>query len=515
MFKKRSNSAIFFYTILVISATFFGCDKDNFLQDDKEIVDNPIVDNQDTIDYSEIPQSDIYEVSVIREGEKEKLLVFKSTCPEFQLGKDGMIENYEFALAPFAGRSISWSNFSFKGSVQVEVKVSSQSMLALSGGVKILPSRFGIVPQVSGNIIRFTIVNPGQFSVEIGTNGYKQGLMIFADPEETDIPDPTEEGYKIFEDNINSISSPLYSGIYFKKGVHNIGAYRVPANIKNIYFEKGSWVYGALLMDGNPNVKIFGRGVLSSAKLDYKKYHSIEAINQSDNIHLEGIVIADQRYYAVRLIGKGNTVRWIKTIGGWTFNADGIAAFANSTISNCFIWANDDAIKVYRDNTTVSDCVVWQLNNGGVIQLGWTAPTASNIVIQRIDVIRTEWNQDRYNVGLINYVGNRYNEIGKTGYHRNWLIEDVVTETPVQSVFNISPDKFSTSTFEGLTLRNWNVKMNLDTNFQNRIIGNDPNNHFKDFVFDNVIFNGTKLDESNWLDVTKLQIENLITPEFK
>ncbi|MBK8516127.1 MAG: hypothetical protein IPL55_07510 [Saprospiraceae bacterium] len=431
------------YICLIVMVSILGCSKDDF-SGDKNVNNDPVIDNTAPIDYSEIPQSDIYEVTIIKENSKVKQLVFKSTCPVFELGKEGMEENYEFAFAPFAGRTISWSNFSFKGSVQVEVKVNSQSTLALSGGVKILPSRLGIVPQISGNTISFTLNNPGQFSVEIGANGYKQGLMVFANPEETDVPDPTVDGYTVFEKNsiINSIGAS-YSGIYFKKGVYNIGVYSVPAHIKNIYFEDGSWVYGSLLMDGNPNVKIFGRGVLSTAKINYKAHHSIEAINQSNNIHLEGIVIADQRHFAVRLIGTGNKVKWIKIIGGWNFNTDGIAAFANSTISNCFIWANDDAIKPYRDNTTFTDCVVWQLNNGGVIQLGWTAPDATNINIQGIDIIRTEWNQDRFNVGIINYVGNRYNESGKTGYHKNWLIENVFTETPVQSVFNIAPDKFS------------------------------------------------------------------------
>lgn len=508
---------VLIYISLIAIVSLLSCNKDDF-SDNNIIDDDPIIEVPESIDYSDIPQSDNYEVSIIRGDEKEKLLVFKSSCPEFELGKEGMVEDYEYAFAPFQGRTISWSNFSFKGSIKVEVKVTNQSMLALSGGVKILPSRFGIIPQISGNIISFTLNNPGQFSVEIGANGYKQGLMVFANPEETDIPNPTVQKYKIFEhnssDNINSVGSE-FSGIYFKKGIHNIGPYQVPIHIKNIYFEEGSWVYGALQMVGNPNVKIFGRGVLSAAKLDYKKYHSVEAINVSPNIHLEGIVIADPRYFAVRLTGQGNTVNWIKTIGGWNFNVDGIAAFANSTVSNCFIWANDDAIKPYRDNTTFTDCVVWQLNNGGVIQLGWTSPDATNVTIKRIDILRTEYNRDRFNVGIINYVGNRYNEAGKTGYIKNWLIEDVFTETPVQIVFNIAPDKYSTSTLEGLTLRNWNIKMNIGGNFQNRIIGNNPTNPFKDIVFDNVIFNNTKLNESNWKTTTNMPVEGVEPIIFK
>lgn len=504
--------------ILVISASFFGCDNDDFSQNNNEVDDNPIVDSQEPIDYSEIPQSDIYDVSIIKENKKENQTVFKSTCPEFQLGKQNMIENDQYPLGIFSGRSISWTNFSFKGSITVEVKVTNQSTVGLGGTVKILPSRFGIIPEVSGNIIRFVLNNPGQFSVEIGANGYKNGLMVFADPEETNIPNPTAEGYKVLKPNALSTTNSIVSsssGIYFEKGIHNIGVYHVPVNIKNIYLEQGSWVYGALIMDGNPNVKIFGRGVLSAAKLNYRESHSIEAINQSDNIQLEGITIADQKHFAVRLIGQNNTVKFIKTIGGWAYNSDGITAFAGSTVNNCFIWANDDAIKVYRSNISWEDCVVWQLNNGGVIQMGWMGPNSSNVTISRIDVLHAEWNKPGFNRALLNYVGNSYNEPGKSGFHSNWLIEDVVTETPIPIIFNIAPDDFSKNPIHGLTLKNWNVKMTMNTTFQNMIIGNDPSEPFDGFVFDNVNINDVKLDGSNWLEVTNMQKENLITPEFK
>jgi hypothetical protein len=503
---------IFLFKIALVSVVLFGCSKANL---DKETdSDVPIVDNPGIIDYSVIPQSDFYEVSVISENKIVKQTVFKSTCPDFEQGKQAMIAVDKFPLEIFSGRSISWTSFSFSGSITVEVKVLKN--ISFGSAIKILPSRQKITPIVNGNVIRFTISNPGQFSVEIGENGYKQGLLIFADPKEIEIPKPLVQGYKIFKHesslNINSIGSS-FSGIYFEKGIHNIGVYSVPPNIKNIYLEQGSWVYGALIMDGNSNVKIFGRGVLSAAKLNYRESHSIEAKNQSDNIQVEGIVIADQKHFAIRLIGINNTVKWIKTIGGWVYNTDGIAAFGGSQISNCFIWANDDSIKVYRNDITISDCVVWQLNNGAVIQMGWTAPNSENVKIQRIDVLRTEYNKDRFNVGILNYVGNSYKEPDKTGYHKNWLIEDVVTETPTQIVFNITPDQFSTSILEGMSLRNWNVKMDLG--FQNRIIGNNPNNYFKGLVFDNVIFNGIKLDAANWINTTGIVLGNLETPLFK
>ena len=97
-------------------------------------------------------------------------------------------------------------------------------------------------------------------------------------------------------------------------------------------------------MDGKAcsNVKIYGRGVLSGARLHLRESHMVEAKSGADGIVVDGIVIADYSFFAVRLLGTDNEVSWTKIVGGWIYNCDGIAAYANSTIRNCFIWANDD-----------------------------------------------------------------------------------------------------------------------------------------------------------------------------
>lgn len=505
---------ILFFVLVMV----FACGKEKLAVLEVPIVipDEDSVENIDS--YPGVPFSDIYEVIVTTSRGKEKLTVFKNSYPEYELGKMNMAENDQYPLAIFAGRSINWSAFSFSGTASVEVRVINKNKVPVSGRIRILPSRHGVSPIVERNSIFFTVNNPGQFSVEIGENGYKNGLIIFADPTETDIPDQGSSQYSVLKNasqtDINSVSAS-YSGIYFKTGVHDIGVYHVPANIKNIYFEKGSWVYGSLIMDGNPGVKIFGRGVLSSGRLDYRESHCIEAINQSDNVQIDGIVVADPKYFAVRLIGKNNTVKWTKVIGGWVYNCDGIAAYAGSTVSNCFIWANDDAIKVYRDNITWSDCVVWQLNNGGVIQMAWGGSNATNVKLSRIDVLRAEWNKPGFNRALLNCVGNQYEIAGKSGLQKDWLIEDVVTENPIPVVFKITPNSFSSNHIHNLTLKNWKVSMTMETQFQNEIIGNDPSEYFDGFVFDNFIFNGVKLTQQNWLKTTNLIVENLTAPDFK
>jgi hypothetical protein len=470
----------------------------------------------DTVSFAQIPKSDIYEVTVIRsDGTREKQTVFQSACPQYQPGYMNMQTKDQGPLNLFKNRTINWTTFSFSGSVSIEVKVLSQIRVSLNDPVKILPTRYGITPTVTGDVIRFSMNKPGQCSVEIGNNGYKNGLMIFANPAETDVPDTTGS-FKVLRhaksDDLNNISQ--YAGLYFKAGVHDIGVYHVPANIKNIYLEEGSWVYGALIMDGNPNVRIYGRGVLSGANLNYRESHSVEAINQSDNIRLEGIVIADPKYFAVRLIGKNNIVDWIKVIGGWTYNCDGISAFEGSRVSHCFIWANDDNIKVYRDNITFSDCVCWQLNNGGIIQLSWGNGNATNVTISRVDVLHAEWNNDEVNRGVISCVGDKFAEGGMYGLQKNWLIEDVVTETPVPLIFRISPNPASPNEIHGMVFKNWNVKMDLSKGFSNYIMASDPLHKFDGLVFDHFVFNGTEFTSANWISTGKFVVENIEPPVF-
>jgi hypothetical protein len=459
------------------------------------------------VDYEDVQQSGIYDVSLSQNSMTWPLNTFRSACPAYSLGYQGMQTKDQHPLDLFANRTINYAKFSFTGSITVHVKVLNTTKVPVSGqAVRILPSRYGITSTTNGNVVDFTITQPGQYSVEIGDNGYQNGLIIFADPPETDIPGKTNPAYLVlYEATSSSVASipNTYSGVYFRRGVHNIGVWNIPANIKNVYFEDGSWVYGALKMNGNPDVRIYGRGVISEYFLNYRTQHCVEAINGSDRITIEGLVVADPKWFGVRLIGTNNNVSYTKVIGGWVYNMDGIAAYAGSNVSHCFIWANDDAIKVYRDSLTWSDIVVWQLNNGGTIQTSWGGGhggvTANHVTISRVDVLRAEWDQPRFNTGLLGCIGNHYDSAGWSHSLSDWLIEDVVTENPVPQVFNITPDPFSHVHIDGFYMKNWNVKMTMGTSFTNQIKGEDPNDFLSGFVFDNFKFNNVVLSNINYM----------------
>jgi hypothetical protein len=468
--------------------------------------DDKLVTYEDPDGYPGVPLSGIYAVRLIQGKKAAEPVVFRNSCPVYQAGYMNMLAKDQAPLDKFRGRSVSWVNFSFSGSVKVEVRILDEGKVPLSGRVRILPSRYGINPVVEGGVIRFTLREPGQFSVEVGEDGYKNGLMIFANPMETDVPSTEEENYLVLEHADGSIVSSVPSGctgLYFRSGVHDIGIYHIPAGISNVYLEGGAWVYGTLIMDGRPDVRIFGRGVLSAGRINYRASH---------------IVVEDSKRFSVRLIGQNNRVEWVKVIGGWVYNVDGISAYAGSTVSHCFIWANDDNIKVYRDNITFSDIVCWQLDNGAIIQMSWGGAvggsTARNVKISRVDVLHAEWDQSRFNSGLFNCVGNRYHDAGRYSLQENWLVEDVVTENPVAQIINLRPDDYTPIDIHGLVMKNWNVTMDMSTGFHNFIVGNNPAADFDGFLFDNFVFNGTRLTESNWISAGNFSVDKLEDPGF-
>jgi len=474
------------------------------------------------VDYEGVVQSGIYDVTVSQNNKVWPLNVFQNACPVYSAGYQNMQTTDQHPLDLFAGRTINWTKLSCTYPVTVHVKVNNTNKVPVAGQtVRILPSRFGITSTTDGDVVTFTINEPGQYSVEIGDNGYKNGLMFFADPVETDIPIQSDSNYLVLYNasasDLASIPSS-YSGIYFRRGVHDIGIFNVPSNIKNIYFEDGSWVYGALELSGNPNVRIYGRGVLSSYKFNYRQTYCVNAENGSDNIQIDGLVVADPKYYGIRLVGTHNTISYAKVIGGWVYNCDGISAFAGSTVSKCFIWANDDAIKAYRDSLTWSDIVCWQLNNGAIIQTSWGGAsggsTSKGVKISRVDVLHAEWDVDRFNVGLLGCVGNHYkDDMTKSDLLQDWLIEDVITENDIPLVFNITPEEASTHVhIHGMTLKNWDVHQDNSLGFVNEIKGEDSSDYFSGFVFDSVRYNNGlmtnenrittgEMDNSGWIGI--------------
>ena len=171
-------------------------------------------------DYPGVPKSSVYEVTVTEGNASRQLVVFQSSCPEYQPGHMNMSPVDQHPLKLFQGRSISWADFSFSNRVTIQVRVLDPKKASFDGPVKILPARYGLKPLVNGNVVSFVLTKPGQCSVEIGNDGHKNGLLIFANPPETNQPDAATGNYyaptHATPAEISSVPAAC-SGIYFKR----------------------------------------------------------------------------------------------------------------------------------------------------------------------------------------------------------------------------------------------------------------------------------------------------------
>lgn len=456
-----------------------------------------------------VQQSELYRV-YLNDDTDNDVTIFKNVCNTYFKGMLGERKNDDKPLTKFKGRSIHWGHFSFQGKVKVTVQVNKN----IEGKeIKVYPSRHNIkVTKQDINCFSFVLDRPGQFSVEIGEDGYKEGLLIFADPMETDVPADLPK-WKVIEKGDKTLLSTLSvkdSALYFKKGVHDIGVYKVPSNIKRIYLEGGAWVFGSFIMDGKAcsNVKIYGRGILSGARLHLRESHMVEAKNGADGIIVDGIVIADYSFFAVRLLGTDNEVSWTKIVGGWIYNCDGIAAYANSTIRNCFIWANDDNIKIYRDNIVVEDVVCWQLDNGAIFQLNWSNSVARNCRVSRVDIVRAEWDSDRPNNGILSCRNSG-------GTDEGFVFEDVRTDTPVTHIFRLSPLGDKDQQIKNFLFKDWNVWVDVSKGKKNYMEGVKGKTPLSGLVFEDFRVNGKVLTEKNMHEVLRWSILNCEKIDFR
>ena len=109
-------------------------------------------------------------------------------------------------------------------------------------------------------------------------------------------------------------------------------------------------------------------------------------------------------------------------------------------------------------------------------------------------------------------MGDKY-QAGTNGWSKNWIIEDLVTETPVSLVFRVSPYDYSPCAVDGLHLKDWDIL--YDGTFKNYMVGMSAEKKIKGVVFDNVKFNGTSLTSANWRTVGKFETDNIEEPTFK
>jgi hypothetical protein len=194
--------------------------------------------------------------------------------------------------------------------------------------VQVRPAASGIVPEVEGDTIRFTVARPGQYTLEV--NGSAQALHLFANPPEENIPDPDDPTVR-----------------YFGPGVHCPGLIRLESG-QTLYLAAGAVVYGAILAEKAENIVIRGRGILDGSKIDrLDGLTALTCLYACRNVRIEGITLRDSPVFTlVPLASSQVRIRNVKIIGNWRYNSDGINFISchDCLVENSFIRTFDDCI---------------------------------------------------------------------------------------------------------------------------------------------------------------------------
>jgi hypothetical protein len=273
-----------------------------------------------------------------------------------------------------------WVSFSFAGKVVVAI----EPLKIKPTGVELRPDPPGVKASASNGVIRVEISRPGQYYVMVkaeGADGYafNHPLFIFANPPETDVPDPGAPGIR-----------------HFGPGVHEIGfQHRVKAG-ETVYLAGGAMVKGSLFYEGR-GVKILGRGILTDRTLMRDRVQSALAEKAAGKSHawdlnhdemyrdkwatiygeegadgalIEGITVIESPFYMVRTHGADTVFRNLKLMGD-LYNNNAIVGGTRHRILDCFFKVEDDVFCWMSPESETRNCVIWKQNNACLVQLGY------------------------------------------------------------------------------------------------------------------------------------------------
>ena len=240
--------------------------------------------------------------------------------------------------------------FDFEGKVNVSINMPGLEKEVESA--KVLPQAFGIVPQVQDGTVSFTLTEPGQYTVVFNDNVNK-ALHIFANPLETDVPDPNDPDV-----------------FYIGPGEWVMDAIALEDN-QTLYLSGGAVLHSIISVANASNVRICGRGLIDGS--DYPAWNQAGSyarvpidLNHSKNVTVEGICLVNSNCWNLNSYSSKNvTIDNVKIISGRQ-NGDGFTfqSCTDHTVTNSFARTWDDSlvIKNYSGSTkgiTFKNMQVW------------------------------------------------------------------------------------------------------------------------------------------------------------
>ncbi|NDW17761.1 glycoside hydrolase [Dysgonomonas sp. 216] len=383
----------------------------------------------------------------------------------------------------------SMAYFDFSGTVEVRVQKNNGEL----NSAIISPLSKGIVPEIDGNVISFTIDKPQNLSIECNGNRLNN-LHLFAGDIDTNKPDKNDPNV-----------------IYFEAGYHKPTdsinkVFNIPSN-STVYLEGGAVLAGKLNCHKVENVKICGRGIL----LEPTQAISVDF---SNNITIDGIIALNPRYYTVSGGQSTNiTISNLKSFSyqGWSDGLDFMSC-RDVVIDNVFMRNSDDCIAIYNHrwdfwgdsrNFLIQNSTLWA-DVAHPINIGTHGNTETgdevmeNIVFRNIDILEHDEDDPDYQGCMAVNVGD-YNTA------RNILFEDIRVESiqegqlfHLRVMYNKKYNTGEGKGIEDITFRN--IYYNGKNENSALTEGYAPDRMIKNITFENIVINGIRaksLDELN------------------
>ena len=274
--------------------------------------------------------------------------------------------------------------FDFQGEVTLDIEMPGLNKPVESA--QVLPLSCGIEPEVADGHVRFTISEPGQYTV-VYNGSVNKATHIFANAPEADVPDPDDPNvYFIGPGEWTMDAVALQSG-------------------QTLYLSGGAVLHSIVSVSNAENVRICGRGIIDGS--DYPAWNQPGSyarvpidINHSKNVTAEGIILVNSNCWNFNSFSSKNvTVDNVKIISGRQ-NGDGFTfqSCTDHLVTNCFARTWDDSlvIKNYSGSSrgiTFRDVQIWtdlaqSMEIGYETDKGMTLdPEISDVLFENITVL--------------------------------------------------------------------------------------------------------------------------------
>lgn len=360
-----------------------------------------------------------------------------------------------------------------------------------------------------------------------GYNGPRvHTISLFANPifEKPDVKNPSVKVLQPNED-ITKIDNS-WKSLVFAPGVHEIGlSYKLKSD-QTVFIPGDAIVKGTMHPEnkwGNEttkNFKIYGSGTFSSEHIvrhpDDDDNKAVKPFTyQAEGAHLEGFVVVDPAFHTFNMghTGDAKNINIYKNLKilAWRKNSDGVNAFRNSEVSECFFRVQDDAFYLGAENVNQHHNTVWTDANGAVLFLQ-NVKDGSTCKFNDVKVIyqRSQWHW-WHGGRIVSFRSLRPGNSLANIHVKNILVEDPLPAFPpfygrIEAKGNSNEEVILKNiVFENIHQKHDGVSTENDKTKgkpRNTLTGLDENRKIENIIFKNCSFLGkplTNFEDGNFL----------------